>query len=46
MYRKSLRIVRIVALGLIALPEPITTVVGLSILLGAGFLSKRMNGAG
>jgi len=46
MYRKALRIIKVIALGLIVLPEPITTVVGLSILLGAGFLSKRINGTG
>jgi hypothetical protein len=44
MYDRALRITKMVAFGMIIFPEPITTVIGLSILLSTGVLSRKFNG--
>ena len=42
-YNRTLRIIKLIALSLIVLPEPITTVIGLSMLVGTGYLSRNLN---
>ena len=43
MHRRGLKIIRIAALGLIALPEPITTGLGVAALAGATYLSRKQD---
>ncbi len=42
MYKKAMRVTKLVAIGLIVFPEPITTVIGVSMLAGAELLDRKL----
>ena len=43
MYNKELRVIKVAAVALIVFPEPITTLIGLAILVTVNFLSRTLN---
>jgi hypothetical protein len=43
MFDLGLRITKLIAVALVVFPEPITTAVGLLMLAGAAFLSRKLH---